>query len=454
MSSPSPSPARATGTRPSTIAYPRRQRRAIGAAVLWTLAFPIVFTAIGKLVGQLMHLPKGPPSWLGAALLGGIGFGAVAATVAHRLAAARRGTIRREGDALVVERAGATRTIPMSDVDTGWTSKSHAAPGDQVGVTLRGGETIIAEVPAGEGNAKLEELGLDASKRRLHLTLWSGLESVLMGFAGSILGLLAWLPLGGLGGDVLTRLGATDLNAPLVFATLVPMMVLGALAMRRVKPEVTIGSDGVIVAGGSIRANKRYYPLDKVAGVEIVRAANARNQTQTVVKLRMIDGSDADIATFLSTARTEALADTLANRVREAMAARDAAPVAEASSLLDDVGGGVGAWLGSLRELAAQGDGYRSTALTRDRLVALVDDGRAALRRRIGAAVMLAEKGDAEGLARVRIAADASASPRVRIALEKVAERAIDEASIEEALAEAEAGSAERAVQMSAQKPA
>lgn len=418
------------------------------------MAFPIVFTAIGKLVGQFMHLPKGPPSWLGAALLGGIAFGAVAATAVHRLAAARRGTIRREGEALVVERAGTTRTVPMSEVDTGWTSKGHAAPVDQVGVTLRSGETIIAEVPAGEGPAKLEELGLDASKRRLQLPLWTGLESVLMGFAGSVLGLLAWLPLGGLGGDLLNRLDAADLSAPLTFATLVPMMVLGALAMRRVKPEVTIGSDGVIVAGGSIRAKKRFYPLDKVASVDVVRAPNARNQTLTVVKLRMVDGSDADIASFLSTARTEALADTLANRVREAIAARDAAPAAEASSLLDDVGESVGAWLGSLRKLATQGDGYRSTALTRDRLVALVDDARAALRSRIGAAVLLAEKADAEGLARVRVAADACAAPRVRLALEKVADGAIDQAAIEAALAEEEADSAERAIEVSAQKPA
>lgn len=439
-----------------TVRYPRRQGRAIVGGVLWTILFPIAFAAAGKLIGELMGSSGGPPSWLWAAIGSGWLTGWAISAFGFAAAGARPGTLRREGDRIIVDRRIAAQTIPMSEVDTGWTTKHPKGDVDRVGITLRSGETLVADVPAGEGQAKLAELGLDASKRRLQLSLWSTVESVLMGVAGGVLGMLAWLPLGGITADVLKRMGATDLDGPLVLATLLPMILLGALVMRRAKPVVTVGSDGVIVAGGSIRAKKRFYPLDRVASVDLTRGANARKVPETIVWLRMKDGSDAEIARFLSNARTEELAETIAGRVREAMAARDALPAAEASSLLDGIGDGVGAWLGSLKKLAAKGDGYRAAALTRDRLVGLVDDARAAVRTRIGAAVMLAEQGDTEGLARVRIAADACASPRVRVALEKVADRAIDEAAIADAIAdeEADAPSAERAIPVHADEPA
>lgn len=434
---------------PSKIAYPRRQRRAIGAAVLWAITFPIVFAAIGKLVGQLAGMPPGPPTWLAPALLGGIGLGAAIAALVHRASKGRPGTMRRDGDALVVERAGTTRSVPMSEVDSGWTSKQPDGT-DRVGVTLRGGETIHLDLPGGEGQSKLEELGLDASKRRLRLSLWSGFESVLMGFAGAVLGGLAWLPLGGIGGDVLSRLDAADLAAPLALATLVPMMVLGVLVMRRAEPEVTIGSDGVGVAGGSLRAKRRFYPFERIAGVDVTRGVNARNLPDVVVRLKLVGAGggadDVEIARLLSSPSTDTLVETLVRRVHEAMAARAAAPEAEASGLLDGMGEGIGPWIASLRKLASVGDGYRAVALGRDRLVALVDDARAAARSRIAAAVVLAEQGDTEGLSRVRVAADACASPRVRVALERVADGSIDEQAIAEAIEDEEAASAERAV--------
>ena len=67
-------------------------------------------------------------------------------------------------------------------------------------------------------------------------------------------------------------------------------------------------------------------------------------------------------------------------------------------------------------------------------LLALRTDGSA--ERRIGAALALARSGDPEAPTRIRVAARASADPRLRIALESVAAGEVVAAAVEEALAE------------------
>jgi hypothetical protein len=431
----------------TTVRYPRRQSRAITGGLAWALAFPIVFVAIGKFVGTyLLHIQKGgPPSWLGWALLGGIGAGFAVAGALHRRGAARRGSIRREGDRILVERAGVTREIPVSSVDSGWISK-ESTKGDRLGLSLSGGESIVVDLPSGEGHAKLEELGLDASKKRLKLSLWSAFESALMTFSGATLGLLAWLPLAGIGATILKALHAgSTIDTIVALATVLPMMIAGAIAIRRIRQEVSIGSDGVLLTGGSLRAKPRFYSFDRVVDVHTSPIKPARGTPELGIQMELrgaqpgAKNETVTLARFLPVkGASPPLANVIEERIREAMAARDAALPAETSALLDVGGERVADWLASLKKLAARRDGYRAAALTHERLLELVEDARAKVAHRIGAAVVLAEQGDTEGLARVRVAADASASPRVRIALDAVAKQAIDEQAIAEAIADEE----------------
>lgn len=442
----------------TTVRYPRRQTRAIAGGILWTLLFPIAFASIGKLVGMIFHMPHGPPTWLGEVLLGGVGVGLVTAALVYRAARAARGSVRREGDKILVERAGRTREIPLERVDSGWISKEPPSA-DRLGLSLVGGELIDVTLPTGTGAATLEALGLDASKRRLHVSIWRTAESVLMTFAGAVLGLLAWAPVAGIGADVLgpARV-ASPMGTAMAFATLIPMMIGGAALLRRTRPEVTIGSDGVRVTGGSIRKNERFYPLDRIVDVHVAPIRPQRgNSREMGVLLELRKGERGEqretvtIASFVPVSeKTPPFAEVIEARIREAMAARDAAAPAEASALLDVTSGGVGAWIASLRKLAGRTDGYRAGALTKDRLLELVGDVRAKMSHRIGAAVVLAERGDPDGLERVRIAADASASPRVRVALETVANRSLDEEAIAEAIHD-EAAEAEAPAEAAAQ---
>lgn len=436
----------------TTVRYPRRQARAITFGVLWTLLFPIVFASLGKLVGVLFHMAPGPPSWLGAALLGGVGAGLGAAALAYRAGRAKSGSVRREGDLIVVERAGGTRQVPLAAVDSGWISKESAEV-DRLGLSLVDGETVDVTLPAGAGAATLEALGLDAKRRRLRISSWQTFESVLMGFAGAVLGGLAWLPILGVGADIVGKDWlSTPIGTAVAVGTLLPMLIGGAALLRRTRPEITIGSDGVRVTGGSLGKNERFYPLDRVVGTRTSVAGPRRGTTQPMLlQLELRKGEDGrerevvPLANFASGAGKEpAFVAVVEARIREAMAARDASSPAEASALLDVPSDGVAAWIASLKRLAKAADAYRTATLGEQRLLELVADARAKVAHRIGAAVVLAERGDPRGLERVRVAADASASPRVRIALETVAKQDLDEQVIAEALAD-EAAEAEAA---------
>lgn len=436
----------------TTVRYPRRQSRAITGGVLWTLLFPILFASIGKIVGMILHMAPGPPGWLGPALVGGVGVGVAAAALAYRAARAKPGSIRREGDRVVVERDGRRREILLGAIDSGWISKESTQL-DRLGLSLLDGETVDVTLPTGTGAATLEALGLDAKRRRLRISSWQAADNVLMGFAGAALGGLAWLPVLGVAGDVVGKEAmSSPVGVAVVLGTLLPMMVGGAALLRRTKPEITIGSDGVRVTGGSLRKNERFYPIDRVVGTRSILAGPKRGTTQPMLlQLELRKGANGlerevvPLASYASGAgKAPPFVAVVEERIREAMTARDASSPAEASALLDVPSDGVTAWLTTLKRLAQAADVYRAATLTEDRLLELVADARAKVAHRIGAAVVLAERGDPRGLERVRLAADASASPRVRLALETVANQDLDEQAIAEALAD-EAAEAEEA---------
>lgn len=82
-------------------------------------------------------------------------------------------------------------------------------------------------------------------------------------------------------------------------------------------------------------------------------------------------------------------------------------------------------------------------AVPRDVLLRIVEDSHAAPLERASAAVAAIESGDDDAKKRVRVAAGATASPKLRIALDRIVESS-DEQAIVEALDELEALSAER----------
>ena len=83
---------------------------------------------------------------------------------------------------------------------------------------------------------------------------------------------------------------------------------------------------------------------------------------------------------------------------------------------------GVGDWLRELRALVVGAEGsYRKAVLSHDSLWRVVEDPSVDAETRAGAAVALGKALDDDGRARLRVAAEASASPQLRVALEAAA---------------------------------
>jgi hypothetical protein len=103
------------------------------------------------------------------------------------------------------------------------------------------------------------------------------------------------------------------------------------------------------------------------------------------------------------------------------------------SALLVPRGRSAGQWMKDLRALFC-GSNYRAPVLPPDQLWRIAEDPAAEPAKRAGAAFVLRRTLDDEGRARLRVAAEASAAPRVRVALLAASDTRHDEA-LEAALA-------------------
>jgi len=132
-----------------------------------------------------------------------------------------------------------------------------------------------------------------------------------------------------------------------------------------------------------------------------------------------------------SFAEEERSRDALAHRIEEArtvfVKSKD---TANAEALVAPGGRTVEGWLREVRGLARARD-YREARLDRDKLWNVVWDASAPPAPRAGAAVAIASASDADSRARLRVASEACADPKLRVALARVADEADDEDLVE-----------------------
>ncbi len=134
----------------------------------------------------------------------------------------------------------------------------------------------------------------------------------------------------------------------------------------------------------------------------------------------------------------QTLLDQLEGRLTEAMASYRAGGTAGDAARLARGSRETKAWLASLRAIGSGANvDARTAPLPREQLFRIVEDSATDASARAAAAVALGMHLDAEGRARVRSAATATAAPKLRIALEAIAEGAADP-ELEAALAEVE----------------
>jgi hypothetical protein len=336
----------------------------------------------------------------------------------------RKGVVTVDDDTLVVETGGRAQEIALEHVVAGWTA-GFAGGDERVVLETRTGTLLSIEVGSAErAHELLLALGLAPEQRAVAMRVGTPATSGAR-FVFALLGLAALavaVPSAIISAFLLWAAVAGDrfLAAGLLVSGVVSLVFgTGAalLLSQLVTTTVRIGTDGVSLQRFGRR---RFIPRADLEGVGVndgTLVFERRNGKRIAVR----------------TSGPEE-AGTLVRRVEEALAAHAGQAPAEALAALDRSGRPVDEWRRAVTALLGGGTGYRRAGIEADALLGVVEDGAARPERRVAAAVALASRRDPEARERVRVAAEACVSPKLRIAIAQAAEGEIDE----DALAAAE----------------
>jgi hypothetical protein len=216
--------------------------------------------------------------------------------------------------------------------------------------------------------------------------------------------------------ELLVDLGLSPLERPMTFSFFFGM-------------RVTVGVDGVLVAWPLLR-KRRFIRHDQI---DDVRWSGDR------VRLLLKDGKEYTITTnasgrLSSVEPHQALVERLLV-ARDEWRARAGGEEQPTNALLRS-GRSLEGWVKDLRSLsdnAAAGSQYRNASIPNEVLWRVALDPAEQEELRIGASLALRSSLDAEGKDRLRDAATAAASPRVRVALQAAADEPDDD-SVAEAM--------------------
>jgi hypothetical protein len=185
------------------------------------------------------------------------------------------------------------------------------------------------------------------------------------------------------------------------------VLFLGGLAMPTM---VTVGTDGVLVRWAF---ENNYFPYADITRVDRMPGR---------VRLHLRSGKSFDVVFRGGNDRDVPAAGQLAERIVEAIERRDHGGASlDAAMLARPHGVDTHAWVASLREILRD-ETFRQAAVTVDQLWSVVEDATAKAATRAAAAIALRGVVDEKGKRRLRVAAQATAAPQLRVALERAAD--------------------------------
>jgi hypothetical protein len=203
---------------------------------------------------------------------------------------------------------------------------------------------------------------------------------------------------------------ATESVWPLLISLGLTVLLWLHMAARR----IVVGADGVLVRSG---LRERFVGFEEVATVDDLAVTTKRGKQIKVA----VSGNPVERAAAV-------------HRLHEAFRAYCARATGALDANLLRGERSMEAWKDDLTRRARAQATFRSSAASREDLEAVLANPASRVEQRLGAAVALAFLGD-EGAARVRIAAEASANQRVRVALDAAAQGTLDDDAFEEAVA-------------------
>lgn len=386
---------------PDTVAAPGKTKEI--AASLAVVDPNRVLSAValaGVVLGPLAFLAylvaHVQPAFLGVhAFLGGL---ALLRFVQNRSLAPqrRRSDVRISAEGVV----DGARVIPRSAIREGFYQPRFATKPGALGPTVRllgRGRRVLFEAEVASEDEALEllgALGLDPSHRRARFRRASPLVATVPRQLALVAAL--WI--------AMAVIGLAHPAAALALLPLASVMALPA--------GIEVGVDGVLLTW---LWRKRFVPMGEILEI--------RSEDDRVLVLTLHSGEVVHVHTGLPR-RSEGGAGAahhravLARIVEARRLFREGGAGVDAAALVGRQGRSRADWLEALARVAGGEGGYREAAVRLEDLVALVEDPRAPADARAGAALVLHTKGDDEARARVRVAAEATASPKLRVALD------------------------------------
>jgi hypothetical protein len=386
------------------------------------LPAPLIATAlgIGAIVAGRGEVMIKPLIALGvtAAMLGG-----VASFVAFVFALFGLGKRETAGELAVSDAGvdfGGRRLVDRDHIKAGFIVPHASTRGlPIVALSTRLGTTHELVVPEeAVGRHVLTALGLDASQTVAQFSLaWRHAPIAFLGvFAFAVALSIA-----------LAAAGAVTAGAGFLLVRFVAPLV-SVLPMLALRSKLAVGADGVLVTEPGNQEFVRYADVDDVrVGV----GALGRSRS-LLIALR-----SGKTLTFRTTG--SAYFDAVVERIREARATHERGDAAPAARILERGHRPMIDWIRALRATGSGADAdARTASVEPQRLWRIVEDPGGAPAARAAAAIALGPSLDAAGRARLADVAEATASPKLRVALSAAAASDEDE-NLERALGALEA---------------
>jgi hypothetical protein len=351
-----------------------------------------------------------------------------------------QGWIEVAGGEVVVEVGGVTRRYPTEQVAAGWTEPvdgGHAAV-----LRMKDGDLVSVRVDdAAAAHAIVRAAGVSAERMALRIKLPSRAEQQVAGRSAAVgqllaLGLFALPCLAAFAWLIREMLFSGEpalvfLLEIVGFAVGISILLLYRIVGSLVSPSVLVGTDGIAIQRGRWR---RYLPYRLVAAVQKY-PLGVRIHTRDGKAILLPTWTSASVQAARPSASAadrraaqldEARRDVLHERIRLAMEGGGGDLAAAELALLDRAGRTVERWRADLGRLL-EGATYRAVGLDRGTLEQVVADPAALPSRRVAAAFALSKTDDATVRERARVATEACADERLRVAITRAVDGELDE---------------------------
>lgn len=361
------------------------------------------------------RLPSAMLEWYVPARLGGglglaIGLAALAVWMVRLDLRGRPGTIRVTSQGLEMSWRGRTTLIPTRRIANAWAAPETG----HVHAELVGGDFVFGHAgDAYAADAVVQALGFGPSSRAITIpSSRPGTEvyiNVAMGVLGPMLALVAGSMISGV-------LGVLEQYALVLPAA--SLVTIALLTRWAAEPRMRIGVDGIMARGAF---GSSFVALDAASSV------SRRGDAVTVTTQgRTLTGHFVD----------DSLADAVAHRIALVLELRRRAPEDPIGlAKLERHGRTVAEWRTRIADVCA-GDVYRATHVTPEDLELVLASAAATVEHRVAAALALRAIDPERVEEGLRVAALASARPRVRVVLSRLAEDRASDAALEEVLEE------------------